>query len=48
MAEIIHKEICFKLMNLAYTVHNILGSGLLESAYEEAMCIELRLSNIPF
>jgi len=29
-------------------VHRILGPGLLESAYEECLCRELVLRNIPF
>jgi GxxExxY protein len=33
---------------MAYTVHNILGPGLLESAYEGALCVELTRSGIPF
>jgi len=48
MNNIIHKELSDHLIGLAYTVHNILGPGLLENAYEEAMCVELKLNNIPF
>lgn len=32
----------------AIEVHRILGPGLLESIYEEALCHELLLRNIPF
>ncbi|RPJ05357.1 MAG: hypothetical protein EHM28_12275 [Spirochaetaceae bacterium] len=35
MAEIIHKELGYKIMALAFRVHRELGPGLLESAYEE-------------
>jgi GxxExxY protein len=48
MANIIHKELSYKLINMAYTVHNVLGPGLLESAYEGAMCVELTRSGITF
>jgi GxxExxY protein len=48
MNTIIHKELSDQLIGLSYTVHNILGPGLLESAYEEAMCLELKLNNIYF
>lgn len=37
-----------RIIGLAFTVHYTLGPGLLESAYEEAMCWELRHANIPF
>jgi GxxExxY protein len=33
---------------MAFTIHNILGPGLLEHAYEEAFCIELRRAGIIF
>ena len=33
---------------MAFTVHNILGPGLLESAYEEAFCVELSIAGIFF
>lgn len=35
-----------KVIGIAYTVHNILGSGFLEKIYEKAMIIELRKSGI--
>jgi len=31
---ILHANLSYKVMSLAFTVHNILGSGLLESCYE--------------
>ncbi|RPJ06572.1 MAG: GxxExxY protein [Spirochaetaceae bacterium] len=48
MNNIIHKALSDQLIGLAYTVHNILGPGLLESAYEEGMVWELKHANIPF
>src|SRR5512137_2392074 len=48
MNKIIHKELGFQLMGMAYTVHNLLGPGLLEHAYQEALCVELELAGIPF
>jgi GxxExxY protein len=32
-----------KIIGAAIEVHRLLGSGLLESIYEEALCVELRL-----
>lgn len=37
-----------KIIGAAIEVHRILGPGLLESAYEECLCHELSLHNIPF
>jgi hypothetical protein len=48
METVIYKALSDKVLGMAYTVHNILGSGLLEHAYKEAMCVELRLAGIPF
>jgi len=36
------------IIGAAIEVHRILGPGLLESIYEEALCIELELREIPF
>ncbi len=48
MREIIKKELSDRVIGMAYTVHNHLGPGLLESAYEGAFCIGLRHAGIPF
>jgi GxxExxY protein len=36
------------IIGAAIEVHRQLGPGLLESVYEECMCEELRMRNIPF
>ena len=37
-----------EVIRAAIEVHKGLGPGLLESAYEECLCHELKLRNIPF
>ncbi len=37
-----------QIISAAIEVHRILGHGLLESIYEEALCYELSLRSIPF
>ncbi len=37
-----------KVLGLAIEVHRFLGPGLLESAYEECLCYELKEHQIPF
>ncbi len=36
------------VIGFAIEVHRILGPGLLESAYEECLCFELKNANLPF
>ena len=42
MASLIHRELSDRVLGAAFTVHNVLGPGLLESAYEGAICVELK------
>ena len=37
-----------RIISAAIEVHRTLGPGLLESVYEEALCVELELRAIPF
>ena len=41
-------DISEKIIGAAIEVHRILGSGLLESVYEEALCHELHLRGLKF
>ena len=41
-------ELTERIIGAAIEVHRILGPGLLESSYEEALAIELELRGIPF
>jgi GxxExxY protein len=41
-------ELTDKVIGYAMEVHRVLGPGLPESAYESALCIELRNGRIPF
>ncbi len=44
----LENEISEKVIGCAIEVHRILGPGLLESVYEEALCHELRLQGLQF
>jgi len=44
--ELIHKELTYKIIGCAFEVHKELGPGFLESAYEEAMKVELKNANL--
>ena len=41
-------EVTENIIGAAIEVHKILGNGLLESIYEEALCLELHHRKIPF
>ena len=41
-------EISEKVIGCAIEVHRILGPGLLESVYEDALCYELKLQGLKF
>ena len=45
--ELLYKEEVFNIIGAAMEVHNVLGTGFLESIYEEAMIIESKTRNIP-
>src|SRR5437868_6133088 len=36
------------LLGAAIEVHSLLGPGLLEALYEEALCVEMKIRHIPF
>jgi len=42
------QDLTGRVIGAAIEVHRVLGPGLLESAYEECLCYELRQSNILF
>jgi GxxExxY protein len=41
-------QITEKIIGCAIEVHKTLGPGLLESAYEECLCYELKLANLTY
>ncbi|MBI4563587.1 MAG: GxxExxY protein [Planctomycetes bacterium] len=45
---LIHEKITEAIIGAAIEVHKTIGPGLLESIYEECLCYELSLRNIPF
>ncbi len=46
--ELVLEELTNKIIGAAIEVHKELGPGLMESAYEECLCHELRLRGIGF
>jgi GxxExxY protein len=46
--DLLLKDEVYAIMGAAMDVHNELGSGFLEAAYQEAMEIELETRSIPF
>lgn len=45
---LLHKTLSDSVLGMAFSVHNIIGPGLLESAYEGALVIELAHAGVPF
>ena len=48
MTELIYKEEAFKIVGACMEVYNNLGSGFLESVYQEALAKEFAERNIPY
>ncbi len=47
MAQLAFKELSHQVLGSVFSVHNLLGPGLLESAYEGALVIDLLRRGIP-
>ena len=48
MSVLIHKELSDTVLGAVFSVHNVLGPGLLESAYEGALVIEPKHRGLRF
>ena len=48
MGSLLYSSLSHSVLGACFSVHNILGPGLLESAYEGALVIELSHLDIPF
>ena len=46
--EILYKDESYKIVGAAMNVYNALGSGFLESVYQEALAIEFEHEGVPF
>ena len=41
-------DLSYEVIGAAIAVHKVIGSGYIESVYENALCIELGFRNIPY
>jgi GxxExxY protein len=41
-------DLSYQIIGAAMEVHKVLGPGLLESVYEDALCVELEGREIPY
>jgi GxxExxY protein len=48
MNKLLHENLTYKIIGAAREVHKILGPGYLESVYEDALCYEFGLLDIPY
>ena len=48
MVELIYKDLAYKIVGCAMTVHKVLGPGFIESVYEAALKLELAAQGISF
>ncbi len=48
MSKLLYEDLTYKIIGAAREVFNELGPGFLESVYEDALCYELDLLNIPY
>ncbi len=46
--DLLYKEESFKIIGVCFEIYNILGKGLLESVYKDAMEYEFKNKNIPY
>jgi len=45
---LVDEDITYQIIGAALEVHRVLGSGFLESVYEEALCYELDRKSLPY
>jgi GxxExxY protein len=48
MAELLEKDLVYRIVGCAMAVHNTLGHGLREKTYENALCVEFRYQGIKY
>jgi GxxExxY protein len=48
MTELLEKELVYKIIGCAMSVHNAIGPGLREKTYENALCVEFRYQGIGY